>query len=233
MTGPTATGHTARPLAVSGGLSVLAGLLAVLLVANGPAQVTAIGIALVGLAGIAVGVEVHHRDYPLVGALLTIGGVAGVLVALGWGVALTRAISSKLELLPGLVGLFVLVLGLVAVRPGYERWFVSAGTGVILVGVFFSGFVSGAATVALLAATAATVVAWDLGEQAVNLGEQLGRQARTWPVEVVHGSVGALVGGVGVVFAVGIGGAGIRGLPLVGLAMLLAAGVVLATALYT
>jgi hypothetical protein len=227
------TQHIRRPLTISSGLAVAAGLLAVLVVANGPAQLPAIGITVAGLTGIAVGMEMRHRDYPVIDALIAVGGIAGVFAGLGWGVAVTRDIGPKLELLPGLVGLFVLVLGLASVKPGYERWFVSVGAGAILLGVLFSGFIKDASAVMLLIATAATVVTWDLGEQAINMGEQLGRQARTWPIELAHGSAGVLVGGFGVVFAIVVGIMNVQGLPLVGLVALLVAGMVLATALYT
>lgn len=225
-------GHTARPLVVSGVLSTFAGLVAVLLLANSPAQLTAVVLAVGGLAGVGLGFELRHRGYPLGGGLLAIAGTAGVLAAIGAGAALPREISARLELLPGLVGLFVLVLGLSSVKPDYERWFVSAGAGAMLVGVFFTGFTNGAPAVALLGATVATVVAWDVGEQAINMGEHLGRGAHSWPVEVAHAGVGALVGAVGVGFALAIGGANVQGLPLVGLAALLLAAVVLATAIH-
>lgn len=229
----TGTRYTPRPLPISSALSVLAGLFAVFLVANGPIQLTAIGIAAVGLVALALGLEIRYRGFPVGGALLALAGTAAFLAAFGWGATLPRDISSKLELLPGLVGLLVLVLGLSSAKPGYERWFVGAGAGAVLIGVFFSGFVSGASTLALLLATVATVVAWDTGEQAINMGEHLGRGARTWPVELAHGGVGGLVGVGGVVVALVMGGANVSGLPLVGLAALLGAGVVLAIALHT
>lgn len=78
-----------------------------------------------------------------------------------------------------------------------------------------------------------TVVAWDVGEQSINMGEHLGRQAHFWPVEVAHGDAGAIVGLVGVMIALVIGGANVSGHPLLGLAALLSAGVVLALALHT
>lgn len=226
-------GHTARPLVISGFLSVLAGMLAVLALANGPVQLPAIGIAAVGLAGLGFGLEIRHRGFPFGGALLAIGGLAAVLAALGWGATLPRDITTKLELVPGLVGLLALVLGLSRVKPGYERWFIGGGAAALLLGVFLSGFVHGASTLALLVATVATVVAWDVGEQAVNMGEHLGRGARTWPVELAHWGVGVLVGVGGVVVAIVIGGLNVTGLPLLGLAALLGAGVVLAIALHT
>lgn len=227
------TDHIARPLTVSTGLAVFAGLLAVLFVANAPTQLVALLFAVIGLTVLAVGLEGWHLGYRLLAVLPLLVGVAGVFMALGWGLVGTRGTTPKLELLPGILGLAVLVVGLAATPRRYERGVVNAGTGLLLFGVFLSGLVNGAATVALLAATAATIVAWDCGEQAINLGEHVGRQARTWPVELAHGGGAALVGGVGVLVTSVVFGVGVSGIPLLGLTTLLGALVVLATALYT
>lgn len=226
------TDHVARPLAVSAGLSVFAALLAIVFIANSPGQLIALLIAVVGVGILALGLEAWHRGYRLVAILPLLVGVAGVLVGLGWVIVGTRGNTPKLELLPGILGLAVLVVGLAAAPRRFERVLMNAGTALLLLGVFLSGLVAGASPVALLAATGATIVAWDCGEQAINLGEHVGRQARSWPVEVAHGGGAALVAGVGVVVTSVVFGAGISGLPLVGLTTLLGSLVVLGTALY-
>lgn len=225
------TRHVRRPLALSGVGAVLAALVAVLVVANGPAQRIAVAIAVGGMTVLAVGLELRDRGYGLTGTGLALVGVVGLPAGLGWGFATVRGLSPRIELLPALVGLYVLVLGLGSAVAGWERWFTNAGTGSVLVAVFFSGFVHDASTQALLVGTAATVVAWDLSEQAINMGEHVGRQARTWPVELAHVTGAVVVAAAGVGGAIAIGGANITGLPLVGLAGMLVAGVALATAL--
>lgn len=224
--------RASRPLPGSAALSVLAGAGAVLLVADAPVQRTAVLTALVGLVAVAGGIELAHRDRWPWGLVTGVGGGGIVLGALGQSVARTAGVSASLELLPGIVGLLILVLGLGAAVPGRERSFITIGTGMVLLGVFFSGIVYGASMGRLLAATVATVVAWDLGEQAVNLGEHVGRQARTWQVEAVHGGAAVLVGVIAVVAAFGIYHINITGVPLGGLSALLVGGVVLAVALY-
>lgn len=226
------TQRTSRPLPVSAGLALLAGIVAVLFVADGPAQRTALGIAVVGVVAIAVGLEAAHRGHVLLGVVVGSGGTAGVLGGLVWALFRTVGVAPRLELVPGIVGLAVLGLGVGSAIPGRERSLVSAGTGLILLGVFVSGLLYDASVVALLAGTAAVVVAWDCGEQAINLGEQVGREARTWPVELVHGAGGVVVGGTAVILAVVVEGVGVSGLPLAGLSVLLGAGVVLSAALY-
>lgn len=226
------TRQTARPSPISAGLAMLAAVSAVLFVANGPVQRKALGIGFVGVVAVALGLEAIHRDHGLVGVLVGTGGIAGVLGGLGLVFARTWSISPKLELLPGIVGLLVLGLGLGAVYPGYERWFVTAGTGTILLSVFVSGLLQDATVGAMLAGTTATVVAWDLGEQAINMGEQVGRGASTWRVELVHGAGGLVVGALAVAIALVIDDVGVTGLPIAALSILLGAGVVLSAALY-
>lgn len=84
----------------------------------------------------------------------------------------------------------------------------------------------------LLASLAAAVVAWDAGEQAINLGEQLGRNARTWSVEVSHTAGTTAFGGLAIGAAMTIHRADVTGLPIESLLLLLAAAVVLMVALY-
>lgn len=221
-----------RPLAGSAALSVLAAAVAVALVADAPAQRMALLTALAGLGGVAAGLELAHRGRGLAAWLVGLGGGGVVLAGLALGFVRAAAASARVELLPGVVGLAVLTVGLAAAIPGRERHFVTAGTGTVLAGVLTSGVVYGAPAVSLLAATVATVVAWDLGEQAVNMGEHVGREARTWPVELVHGGASVVVGAAAVAAALAVYGTGVTGLPLGGLSALLVASVVLATALY-
>jgi hypothetical protein len=86
--------------------------------------------------------------------------------------------------------------------------------------------------VPLLVSLAAAIVAWDAGEQAINVGEQLGRTARTWPSEVVHSLGSTVYGALSVGTAVVLFQADVTGLPLESLLLLLAAAVVLMVALY-
>lgn len=226
-------GHTARPLTVSAGLSVLAGVLAMLAVANSPGQVTALVISLAGSAGIALGAEARHRSHRILGIVLATAGVLVVLASVGWAISRTATVPRRTEILPGLLGFPLLVTGLTAGVRGYERWFVSAGAGMLLLTVIVSGLVQDAPVVAMLVATAAIYVAWDVGEQAINLGRQVGRQANTWQPELVHCGIAVLVGGVGVVLGMAFHTIGVSGLPLLGLTALLAAALVLAAALST
>lgn len=222
----------ARPLYLSGGLSVLAAALAIMLVADRWAQQNAVLFMVVAAVVGALAVESVHRDERIAGGILGVVAAAGAAGALYWGVTNTYRITITMELVPGLLGIAVLALGLAGALPGRERTLVTVGTGLVLLGTFVSGIVNGAGTWALLASMAATVLAWDLGEQAVNLGEQVGRAATTWEAELTHGAGTLGVGVVGAGLAKFVYDFNVTDVPLAGLAVLLGAAVALAAALY-
>lgn len=222
-----------RPTLLGSALSVAAGLLAVALVADAGPQHQALAVEVVGLAAVAAGIELRHRDHGLVGALVALAGVGVAAVAAFLGSTGAASLGQRLELVPGMVGLVLLVAGVAGLRSRWERHLVTAGTALVLVGVVGSGVSMEADTLTLLAAVVATVVAWDLGEQAINLGEQVGRQAQSRSVEIVHGFGGVVVGAVAVGAALGIEGNAMTGIPLAGLAALLVAALVLMLALYS
>lgn len=218
------------PLALSSALSVLAATAAAWVVATSSVQHGALLVALPALAGLAVGVRLVRRGHRLVGGLVGVGGIAGL------GLAVTRASAGTpvqwAELYPALLGMTLLTLGLAPVRRGWERWFVTAGTAMVFVAVVTSGVVQSATQMGLLAGGVATVVAWDLGEQAVNLSGHVGTDARTWTVESTHGVASVAVGALAIGTALTVTDFNVTGVPLAGLGVLLGATVVLTAALY-
>ncbi|WP_276300206.1 DUF7519 family protein [Halorussus lipolyticus] len=138
------------------------------------------------------------------------------------------ALSSTTALAGGLAGFALLTVGVVA---GSRRG-ITLGAGVLLLGSLVGGLLSGAAYL-LLPGVIATVLAWDFGEQAINVGEQLGRTADTTQLEATH-AAGSTVVGVGAgalgygVYLVSSGGQ-----PVTALVFLLLAAVVLTSALRT
>jgi hypothetical protein len=218
------------PLALSSVLSVFAAAAATGLVATGGVQRSALGVALLGLAGLGAGVRFARHGHRLVGGLLAVGGGGGLALSLVRARAGTPV--QWAELYPALLGVTLLTLGLAPIRRGWERWLVSAGTATVLVAVVTSGVVQSATTMALLAAGVATVVAWDLGEQAVNLSDHVGSDARTWTVESTHGGASVAVGALAIGLALTVTNVDVTGVPLAGLGVLLGATVVLTAALY-
>lgn len=211
-------------------LSVVAGAVAVWLVTPTAAQRTALWVALGGLVGLGVGIRLSRRGHGLVGWLLVTVGATGFFGAFArsWSAPL----ADRVELYPALVGLGLVTVGLGPIRWDRERGLVTAGTGLVFLTVLASGVFRSAGTLALLAAGVATVAAWDFGEQAVNLSRHVGREARGSRVELVHGGVGLLVGGLAVGAALLVESLDVTDVPLAGLGLLLGAAVVLTAALY-
>jgi hypothetical protein len=98
--------------------------------------------------------------------------------------------------LAAVAGLPFAALALVAVAIGLLRggrsW-LARGAVLGTVGVLVAG-VRGGAPEPLLVGLLGTVLAWDVGEHAIGLGEQLGREATTVRVEVVHAAASLAVG---------------------------------------
>ena len=82
---------------------------------------------------------------------------------------------------------------LVAALARGSRAVVDVGCLLLFVGVVAGGLEGGSVERTLLA-TVATVLAWDLGGNAVDLGDQLGREADTRRLEVTHAGSSLLVG---------------------------------------
>ena len=153
-----------------------------------------------------------------VGSLSAIG--IGLL-ALGAG-----APYSALSLLIAAPGLALFAVGALTGRRGA----VSFGAIVLFLGIVAAG-ADGAPVVAVLVGVTATVLAWDLGEHSIGLGEQLGRDADATRNVAVHAVVSlavgvAAVGGSYSVYSIAGGG-----LPLTTLILLLLAAIALTAAL--
>jgi hypothetical protein len=123
-------------------------------------------------------------------------------------------------------------VGLVALVGGLSRGvdaLVSLGVLGLVLGVLVAG-AAGAPAELLLVSAAASAVAWDVADQAVSLGEQVGRRADTARAEFVHAAGSALVATVAVaaaylVFRTVAGG------PVLALALLLLGAILLASVL--
>ena len=204
-------------------LSLLAGTIAVGAIANAPNQLAALVVEVLGLAACLAGLGWYRRGAPLLGIGVAAFGGLVALVALVAGLAGVGSPPQVFESLFGMLGLGALALGLGPIRVGSERALVTLGTAGTLLGVLLSSILHGAGTLALLVAAVACVVAWDAGEQAVGLGEQVGTDAAALRASVVHPAATAGVGAVGVVAAVLVDGLGVSGLSLPALLALLAA----------
>jgi hypothetical protein len=111
-------------------------------------------------------------------------------------IAMLATFVIPLSLVPGLFGLLFLVGGTARERASL----VTIGAGGLVIAILIAGL-AGAGPVPLLIATAATVLAWDAGTQAIDLGTMLGRKADTSRPLLVHSAastaIAATVSGLG------------------------------------
>lgn len=129
-------------------------------------------------------------------------------VALFAAVLATVAVGLGSTLGAGAGALGVLLAALAMLRG--SRRVLAASVAALTLGVLLAGLV-GASAEALLFAMVATVSTWDVGENAINVGEQLGREADTRRLELTHVATGTVFGagvaGVGyAVYEVSTGG---------------------------
>jgi len=118
---------------------------------------------------------------------------AGLALALAGVATLGLLTASATGLVAGVVAVALLAPG---VTLG-ERRLVDGGAAALLLGVAAAG-IEGAPPVSLVVAAVATVAAWDAGENAISVGEQLGRAADTRRAELVHaGATLGLAAGTG------------------------------------
>lgn len=111
-------------------------------------------------------------------------------------VALLAATTTGTGLLVGLAGVVLVAVG---VNVG-SRVALGAGTA----GAFAASVVAalgGAGVPVVVGATLATVLAWDLGEQSLDVGAQVGREPSTWRGELGHAAASL---GVGLAAAVAV-----------------------------
>ncbi|USZ69205.1 hypothetical protein NGM10_05555 [Halorussus salilacus] len=138
------------------------------------------------------------------------------------------ALAASAAAAVGAAGLLAVLLGVVR----GSRRAVTLGSATLLVGALFGGVVAPLAHL-LLPGVIGAILAYDFGEQAINVGEQLGRETDTTNLEATHAAastvVGVGAGGLG--YAIYLGASG--GQPVTALVFLLLAALALTSALRT
>lgn len=219
-----------RPLASF--VAVLAAVASVFAVIDRPPQALALGVTVAGVVAIGIAGAARRRGRRFVALGVGILGAGLGLAGVAAGLALPAEVPDRVEVAPGLVGVTLLALGLAPARAASPRRFVSVGTAFLVANVALSGLVHGAELWMLLGGFTAAVVAWDVGEQAINVGEQLGVRARTWQIEASHAAATGAYGALAVGAAAGFRQVEVTGVPLVGLLLLVTASIALLVALY-
>lgn len=220
---PTWMGSVIAIAAAAGGIS---------LVADDSAQLVSLAVEVFGLLVLSSGVAMWHRGRGLLGVGAVLAGAGTVLAAFSLGIVLPESIVEVAELVPSMFGVALVALGLSSGRGTRSRPLVTVGVILIAVTVLISGALNEALELSSIAAVAATAIAWDAAEQAISLGEHVGRGADSTGVELVHSGGSAVVGGVAVGAAAGLDAVEATEIPLEGFVLLLGAAIVLTAALY-
>ncbi|QCC50736.1 DUF7519 family protein [Halapricum salinum] len=111
------------------------------------------------------------------------------------GIGLTVAVGLFGAVSTLLAGVWLGLAGVVLAGSGVyrgSRQLLGVGVVVLFGSVVVAGLLS-VPGVVLVPAMVGTVLAWDVGENAVTVGEQFSAAAETWRGELVHATVSALV----------------------------------------
>ncbi len=227
---PSAVALVRHPARTSSGLAVAAGVIAVSLVADTTLQRQILAVAVVGTLVFALGGLAWRRGQTGFGVAVAFGGAVLIVSALGLTVTRPIPFIHRLELAPGVIGLWLLTAAVLPVRLGRERTLIDAGTGLLFLAVLISGVVQGASFGSILAAGVLTILAWDAAENAVSIGTQLGVHAPTARGELVHGAASSAVAMGAIALVSLVRELGIDELPFSALVALLVAGVAIALA---
>lgn len=193
-----------RPALPSASVAVAIAVGVVLSLGADEAVFSTLAVQAGGLVIVGIGIASSRRGHRTRGTAL---GIVGAGVAVG-GLALFvgehHALSYTLRFLPGLFGVPLLVGALLPVRANGSRLACKIGTGGVFLTVVFSALFRAVGEFHLLLVAVATIVAWDAADNAVGIGEQLGRTATAWRLQATHSAGSAVVGltGVAVIYLV-------------------------------
>lgn len=187
-----------RPSWVSSLLAVVVAAYAVSLVGHEPVVQTGLTVEVGGLVVVALGATLARRGWRIIGIPVVVTGLAVVVGGIGYALASLGRPQALLDVLPGFIGVALVGLALAPIRGTGSRWSLRVGVGLAFVAVLASSVLQETTTAEQVMTGTLCIVAWDLGENAISVGKQLGRRARTWSIEVVHGFATVLVAWVAI-----------------------------------
>ena len=176
-----------RPAWVSSLLAVLVVAYAVSLVGHEAVVGTGLAVEIGGLVVVALGASLARRGWRVVGLVVVAAGLAVVVAGIGFALGSLGRPPAFLDVAPGFLGVVLVGLALAPIRGTGSRWSLRVGVGLAFVAVLASAVLQETTGAEQVLAGTLCIVAWDLGENAISVGTQLGRRARTWSIEVMHG----------------------------------------------
>lgn len=219
-----------RPTRLSGGVAVVLALASLGLVGGDATVWSTLFVAGVGLGLLTLGSGIRG-SHGLVGLGLSVVGGGVVLLAVGLAATEPSRLGVRLWLGAGLVGVVCVAAGVIPLRAKGSRRLLRGGAVLLFATVLLGGLLSLAELGTLLVAGVAALLTWDVGENAISVGEQLGRATETVRIELAHLFFSVVVGTVAVVAGLVVSGVESPSLSLGGFLILLLAVVLFAVAL--
>lgn len=183
-----------RPTTISSIASVLLGFVAITRLVPFSATSVSIVLTAIGIGLVTTGVLAATRGNRVAGGVAVLVGVVGLVGALGIAVSHPDEVVS-LTLVPALLGIIVLSTAVIPIRGSGSRARVRIGCGLLLLALLVVGAIGEAPVGELGIAFVAIVIAWDSADNAIGLGRQIGRNARSRRAELVH-SIGTITAGL-------------------------------------
>lgn len=196
-----------------------------------PSQVLPIGVEAFGLLVFLIGKTVRQHNYRIIGSGLVFLGMSIVWLSLGLVAVFPIGLLMRATLCLGMVGTAILTVGLAPLRIAWTRQLLSIGVGILIISIIGIGIVKKTVHFRLIGAMTTAVMAWDAGEQAISLGEHVGRSADTVTVEIIHLLGSGAIGATAITLSILIYGTTASEIPFVSLALLLCGTIVLLLAL--
>lgn len=223
---------TKHPSHASGSIALLAVLCAVGLSTNHPLQRTIVAIEAVGMVILLGSSVAQQRGRRGSGLSLLLAGSVTVSIALGLGVVFPGRLIERGALIGGMLGPVLMILAVYPLRATWSRPLTWLGAALLISVLMIRGWVAQIGQTRLLGAVVMTVVAWDAAEQAITLGNDVGRSARTFVVSITHTIASLTVGIIAITITTGMYGITPATIPLVSVLLLLGSIPVFVLSLY-
>lgn len=216
-----------RPTIISSVIAVVVATTAVALLSGSGLQRQLLALALIGSVSFGAGSRLRGKAHRVTGTVLMLLGALLVVVAIGLVLLGPLRFSSRVELVPSMVGLWVFIAALGPVWSRWTRWLINLGVGLLFAGILLSGMLRSTPSTALVAAAAATILAWDTARNGVSIGTQIGaaESAATERAELTHIGASSTVAIAAIGAVVGVSRLNIENLHLATLIAVLIAGI--------
>ncbi|RYJ14294.1 hypothetical protein ELS19_10195 [Halogeometricum borinquense] len=212
-----------QPAYAGSAIAIVAAACVTGILASQPVQVSVAGVEAVGALLLLGSGLVRRRGYDVVGGVLVVVGYGLVCLALGLSLLAPSGLFERMSFLGGTLATAFVTLGVYPLKRPWAHGFNGFAAVLFSCSLVFLVWVSDPSDIQVLLGIGLTIVAWDMSEYAITLGEDVGRSARTYPVTGVH-FIGSLSVGVAAgILALVVSRVALPAVPIATLALLLSA----------